>query len=416
MKKNLSKILLQIFFTLIIFLLFGQLVIGINHVSAVSRPMKYYLVDRVRSNSDFSWLAARGINTAIVDFKVGPQPDPPANWDSIVNAAAAAGIKIVIWPDGHQGSDVSGCRWETPFDDSSIGNGTDYLLNIRAILNRYGNNPNVIGIVTAHEPVWVTTGDQDRCSENIADMTTIKTQIKDYLSNTVHRDPSYEPFKVWNYIDNIYNMSNLSGYSSANKKAQILGIMDVAVIWQHCAQYPKFNGDGSACLGTSQYTAQGGINYDRNLLKNNALEGVVEEVFIIQTFHQGTTGDYAGKYTLAELETFSKNFIDTNGLDGFGYYTWDEGWYDGNLKKYSDLQPAIASIDAYIKGAVSPSPSPSAKPGDANGDGKTDGIDYVVWLNHYNQTITGGSTIGDFNNSGSVDGVDYVIWLNNYGK
>jgi hypothetical protein len=143
-------------------------------ISRLSRPMKYYLVDRVRSNSDFAWLASKGINTAIVDFKVGPISSSPEVWDSIVNAATSAKVKIVIWPDGHDGKDVSGCRWETPFDDTSIGNGTDYLLNIRAILNRYGNNPNVIGIVTAHEPVWVAAADQDRCSETIADMTMIK--------------------------------------------------------------------------------------------------------------------------------------------------------------------------------------------------------------------------------------------------
>jgi len=55
------------------------------------------------------------------------------------------------------------------------------------------------------------------------------------------------------------------------------------------------------------------------------------------------------------------------------------------------------------------------KPGDANGDNKIDGIDYVIWLNHFGQTVTGTSN-GDFNNDSKVDGIDYVIWLNNYGK
>ena len=64
----------------------------------------------------------------------------------------------------------------------------------------------------------------------------------------------------------------------------------------------------------------------------------------------------------------------------------------------------------------SPSPSPSAKPGDANNNGIVDGVDYVIWLNHYKQTLTGGPSVGDFNASGTVDGVDYVIWLNNYKK
>lgn len=51
--------------------------------------------------------------------------------------------------------------------------------------------------------------------------------------------------------------------------------------------------------------------------------------------------------------------------------------------------------------------------GDANGDGKVDGIDFVIWMNHYNQSVSGASN-GDFNNSGKVDGVDYVIWFQSY--
>jgi len=53
--------------------------------------------------------------------------------------------------------------------------------------------------------------------------------------------------------------------------------------------------------------------------------------------------------------------------------------------------------------------------GDANGDGLVNGVDYVVWLNHYNTITTLGPAVGDFNNSGKVNGVDYVVWLNNYG-
>lgn len=53
-------------------------------------------------------------------------------------------------------------------------------------------------------------------------------------------------------------------------------------------------------------------------------------------------------------------------------------------------------------------------PGDANRDGKVDGVDYMIWLNHYNQSTGNGISDGDFNKSGKVDGLDYVIWLNNY--
>jgi hypothetical protein len=66
---------------------------------------------------------------------------------------------------------------------------------------------------------------------------------------------------------------------------------------------------------------------------------------------------------------------------------------------------------------LSLSPTASAgKPGDANGDDIIDGVDYVTWLNHFDQATNLGPEEGDFDNSLFVDGVDYVIWLNNFGK
>lgn len=62
------------------------------------------------------------------------------------------------------------------------------------------------------------------------------------------------------------------------------------------------------------------------------------------------------------------------------------------------------------------SPTQTIKIGDANNDNKVDGVDYLAWLNHYNQNTTNGARDGDFNNSGKVDGADYVAWLSNYGK
>lgn len=53
-------------------------------------------------------------------------------------------------------------------------------------------------------------------------------------------------------------------------------------------------------------------------------------------------------------------------------------------------------------------------PGDANDDGKVDGIDYITWLNHYNQTTPNKYRDGDFNGDGKVDRIDYSIWLTSY--
>ena len=61
-----------------------------------------------------------------------------------------------------------------------------------------------------------------------------------------------------------------------------------------------------------------------------------------------------------------------------------------------------------------PTSTPTPKPGDANGDGIVDGLDYIIWLNHYNQSTGNGASDGDFNGNGKVDGLDYVIWLTKY--
>lgn len=63
---------------------------------------------------------------------------------------------------------------------------------------------------------------------------------------------------------------------------------------------------------------------------------------------------------------------------------------------------------------VTPTPTGSTISADANSDGKVDGVDYVIWLNHYNQTTSNGVPDGDFNNSGRVDSEDFEIWLTNY--
>lgn len=58
----------------------------------------------------------------------------------------------------------------------------------------------------------------------------------------------------------------------------------------------------------------------------------------------------------------------------------------------------------------------STLPGDADNNCHVDGIDFVVWLNHYNQHTSSGSSEGDFDVSGIVDGVDFSLWLSHYGE
>jgi hypothetical protein len=142
--------------------------------------------------------------------------------------------------------------------------------------------------------------------------------------------------KVWNYINGLYDSSMLPDN-------QISRIMDVALIWKHCAG----NAEGYCDYGNNSALAQ--ILSDRARLINAGLDGKIELVYIIQTF--STSGGYATKFTVSQLANYSCEFLNTNGLDGFGFYTWDAGWWS-DLHSWTDLQPAIPYIhDTCIRSA-----------------------------------------------------------------
>jgi hypothetical protein len=61
-----------------------------------------------------------------------------------------------------------------------------------------------------------------------------------------------------------------------------------------------------------------------------------------------------------------------------------------------------------------PTPTPTPRLGDANGDQLVDGLDYIIWLNHFGQSTPNGHKDGDFDGSGTVDSADYTIWISNF--
>lgn len=176
---------------------------------------------------------------------------------------------------------------------------------------------------------------------------------------------------------------------------------------------------------------------------------VLENVQIYQnTFYRASSANFAVLAHCASNLQIHDNIFYNMGRGSYSYvqsrssttktvtgnivYGYSGSLYSGdiNINPLLDLTTFAPLPNSPIctthqgKGAIpcgtvaSPSPSPSipsGKPGDANNDNKVDGVDYVIWLNHYNQSVSG-PTNGDFNNSGKVDGVDYVVWLNNYGK
>ncbi|MBI3980840.1 cellulase family glycosylhydrolase [Candidatus Microgenomates bacterium] len=143
-------------------------------------------------------------------------------------------------------------------------------------------------------------------------------------------------------------------------------------------------------------------------------------------------GEYAPDYAMSDsskekwLGSFV-NYLKEKNISAT-YWSWrfeTSGNYVANLIKQDYLNVNSNRWISYVKGinfplennsvstpTVTPTNS-NTKKGDANGDGQVDGLDYVVWLNHYSQNTNKGAGEGDFNGDGQVDGLDYVIWVNN---
>lgn len=284
------------------------------------KPTTYYLVDRVRNNADYAQLAGWGINTAVVNVYTN---GTTSEWTSVYNAATSAGISIVLWPN--IGSD-NNCGWESPFNNPVNGS---YIESVKRMLDFW--NGKAIGIVTGHEMMW------HNCNDKIEDLASVKQQINTYAPG----------IDIWVYVDNLSDLQGMSGYDPGD----IDRIMDVAVTWQHCA------GCAESCCTSGSYSALNKIKQDRQIL--TAAGSQAELVFIQQTFTAG--GSYGTKFTLSELQDYSCQFWNTNALDGFGYYTWDEGWYSGNLKKWTELWPAVSYVwQNCMTGTLPPSPTVTA--------------------------------------------------------
>lgn len=276
--------------------------------------LKYYVADRVVTASDFTKLAGWGINTAVVSFDVN---GTSTSWITKLQAAASAGVNVVIWPSDWT-HPRSSCNWENPYPLSTSGD----ISHVTKLLDTVTQYPNFIGIVNAQEPFWTA------CSMSISEMAGLKTQLKAYAASKGDSN-----MQVWNYIDNL---------TSQLPDADISRIMDVGVIWQHCA-------------GNAEGTCAAAITATQSDVTRAKTAGV-DLVFLIQTFT--TSSPYTVKFSLNDLESYSCQFIST-GIDGFGYYTWAADWWP-DLSEWSDLQPAIPwAYQNCTKGAPVVTATPS---------------------------------------------------------
>jgi hypothetical protein len=312
------------------------------------RPVKYYLVDRVINNSDFSKLHDWGINSAVVDFDVNGSS---SEWRSVFTEAAKVGISIVIWPSDWNNPRPN-CGWEAPYPVSTNGD----ITKVKPLLDVASQYTNFIGIINAHESFWT-------CSMSFDEMAGLKDQLKAYALS------KGRGIKVFNYIDNLYDTSMLPDN-------QISRIMDVAVTWQHCAG----NAESTCDSPSDSNSALANILNDRKRINDAGLNGIVDLVYIVQTF---TMSGYSTKFTLSELQNYSCEFLNTGGLDGFGFYTWDAGWWP-DLHSWPDLQPAVPNIyQNCLGGSLSPTITPEASTFNfaSMGDGQAEAANFTATSN-----------------------------------
>ena len=86
--------------------------------------------------------------------------------------------------------------------------------------------------------------------------------------------------------------------------------------------------------------------------------------------------------------------METNATGG-AYHVGDYNWFN------------------FIQTSTS-TPTPQQNmPGDGNGDGRVDGKDFIIWLSHYGQNVSGANN-GDYDENNTVNFSDYIIWIKNY--
>ena len=87
-------------------------------------------------------------------------------------------------------------------------------------------------------------------------------------------------------------------------------------------------------------------------------------------------------------------------------------YYIDNLVAVLEASGTIPTVPAGSP-TQSATPTPPPIPGDGNGDGLINGVDFVIWLTHFGQNVSG-AVNGDYDANGKVEIKDYIIWVANY--
>ncbi|MCA9102035.1 MAG: hypothetical protein KDA63_12820, partial [Planctomycetales bacterium] len=111
--------------------------------------------------------------------------------------------------------------------------------------------------------------------------------------------------------------------------------------------------------------------------------------------------DVDGGFTPAEAEAFGVVTFADDGGSEFDAYT-GLGLDDGRALIPVYDSTALLLVASYF--------------GDGNFDGVVDGLDYLIWAEHFDSDPSdpSGAAGGDFNGDGKTDGLDYLVWAGNF--
>lgn len=291
-------------------------------VSVYTRPVQYYLVERVRILAKYPELKKYKVNTIVESLDVNGKE---SDWRAVFQTAADNALGVVVVPSDwtHPRAD---CNWESPYTLAADGN----INRVTRLLNVAAEYPSFIGIMTHHEAAWT-------CPMTAREMAGLKTKVKAYLATKGRTD-----VKIWGYVGG-------SAFLDPAKipPEKIDAIMDVVVIWKHC--WGRAEG---LCSDTP-----GMLTRARKILTDSGSQA--ELVYLMQSFT--SAAPYNTKPTLGQMQALANEALLTRSLDGIGLYTYNAQWWP-DLYDWPELQPIIPYIGGLLSGTPAPVITSTAPP------------------------------------------------------
>jgi hypothetical protein len=127
--------------------------------------------------------------------------------------------------------------------------------------------------------------------------------------------------------------------------------------------------------------------------------------------HVVTGGGGAGLYTVSCTNSCSScPWLEK----GAKRYHYTEVSIQGGQMVMKVLDPTSSVDNPILIDELTINKGPDERPpADGNNDGTVDGKDFIIWLIHFGQNVSGASN-GDYDGNNSVGIEDYIIWINNY--